>query len=117
MKTISYRITLLSFVFALVAGLAFSQTASETSYGRAIQALNKGDCITALKELEQFKIEAHAQLQDHPDFRALIQKQIDKCTEIIVRSKILGTRELSGEYKPSIDPRSNAERVMQFRGF
>jgi hypothetical protein len=65
----------------LVPVISLAQSNREfPEYAKAIQALDRGDCATAVKELTQFKKNAAAELAKNRAFAQLVDEHITKCS-------------------------------------
>lgn len=74
-------VTALPTIFTIAA--MAEDNALMVSYKKAIAALNKNDCQTAITELENVKKLAAEDLKKNPDFADLIETQIKRCREYL----------------------------------
>lgn len=79
MKTTTFSSVLIFSLLVFLSTFTYGQDTSLNTYQRAVEALNKQDCFSAVIELEKYKIEARSLLITHPDFLTSIEKQITEC--------------------------------------
>jgi len=113
-------------VLTLMPLASTAQNPVKDSYARAIEAIDRGDCVAAINELETYKKEAANVLKNNSKFAALIEQQLDLCRKSIAQppSGIHLWGYLSGNPVAN-DPGAGADtnraanvgRRLEFRGF
>jgi hypothetical protein len=103
--------TLLVFVFIHSTGFS-ADINNESSYSRAIAALDKNDCLNAIIELKAFKKEESEQLKKHPEFAQQIDQQIKKC--MVIMSRKAGGTSIKGRIDPDKFDKNEVKKEYNF---